>query len=121
MDKKDRVPFFGNILDAVTQFIPDYVPPGTPSLDRFGTKKSFKDEIRKSRILKNLGKRFVFEYSPGNFDDYWNNYSRYIAKPIKEKLNALRKIQRKELKEMVRENTNHTQKEMEKFNFLGKF
>ena len=33
------------------------------------------------------------------------NYLKYVAKPIKEKLNKLKKSQRKELKEMVRENT----------------
>ena len=35
---KDNVPFFSSILDSVTKFIPDYVPPGSPNLDRFGTK-----------------------------------------------------------------------------------
>ncbi|MFQ5782383.1 MAG: methyltransferase domain-containing protein [Nitrosopumilus sp.] len=102
---KDRVPFFGNILDAVTQFIPDYVPPGTPSLDRYGTKKSLADEVRKGGFSKITVKDYVFEFSPGTFEDYWRDYLRYVAKPIKEKLNSLEKSQRKELKEMVRENT----------------
>ncbi len=102
---KDRVPFFGNILDAVTQFIPDYIPPGTPSLDRYGTKKSLRDEVKKVGFSKISVKDFVFKYSPGNFDDYWGDYLRYVAKPIKEKLNLLERSQRKELKEMVKENT----------------
>ena len=102
---KDRVPFFGNILDAVTQFIPDYVPPGTPSLDRYGTKKSLRDEIKKAGFSRILVKDYVFKYSPGSFEEYWRNYLRYVAKPIKEKLNLLEKSQRKELKDMVRENT----------------
>ena len=46
-----------------------------------------------------------FSYSPGNFDDYWGNYLKYVAKPIKEKLNLLERSQRKELKDMVRKNT----------------
>ena len=37
-----KVPFFSSIFDAVTEFIPDYVPPGSPDLDRFGTKSSLK-------------------------------------------------------------------------------
>ena len=102
---KDRVPFFGNILDAVTQFIPDYVPPGTPSLDRYGTKRSFIDEVKKAGFSKISVKDYVFHYSPGNFDEYWRDYLRYVAKPIKEKLNLLERSQKKELKEMVRENT----------------
>ncbi len=102
---KDRVPFFGNILDAVTQFIPDYVPPGTPSLDRYGTEKSLADEVRKAGFSNISVKNFVFEFSPGNFDDYWRDYIRYVAKPLKEKLNTLERSQRKELKDLVRENT----------------
>ena len=102
---KDRVPFFGNILDAVTEFIPDYVPSGIPSLDRYGTKKSLGDEVKKAGFSKISVNDYVFKYSPGNFDEYWRNYLRYVAKPIKEKLNSLEKSQRKELKEMVRENT----------------
>ena len=102
---KDRVPFFGNILDAVTQFIPDYVPPGTPSLDRYGTKKSLRNEIKKAGFSKIQVKDFVFKFSPGSFDEYWRNYLRYVAKPIKEKLDLLDKSQRKELKDIVRENT----------------
>ena len=57
---KDRVPFFGSILDAVTKFIPDYVPPGTPSLDRYGTKKSLRDEVKKAGFSKISVKDFVF-------------------------------------------------------------
>ena len=102
---KDRVPFFGNILDAVTEFIPDYIPPGTPSLDRFGTKKSLRDEVKKSGFSKISVKDFVFKYSPGDFDEYWRNYLKYVAKPIKEKLNQLEKSQKKELKKMVKKNT----------------
>lgn len=102
---KDKVPFFSSILDAVTKFIPDYVPPGTPNLDRFGTKKSLYNEIKNAGFSKISIKDFSFSYSPGNFDDYWKNYLRYIAKPLKEKLDALDKSQRIELKHTIREKT----------------
>ena len=108
---KDRVPYFGNILDAVTEFIPDYIPPGTPSLDRYGTKKSLKDEVKKAGFSKISVKDYVFTYSPGTFDDYWRNYIKYVAKPIKEKLESLEKSERKRLKEKIRENTKpHTKR-----------
>ncbi|QUC65751.1 methyltransferase domain-containing protein [Nitrosopumilus sp. K4] len=108
---KDRVPFFGNILDAVTKYIPDYIPPGTPSLDRYGTKKALRDEVKNAGFKKISVRDFVFKFTPGSFDDYWTNYLRYVAKPIKEKLNSLEKSQRKELKESVRENTKkHTKR-----------
>ena len=101
----DRVPYFDSIFDAVTQFIPNYIPPGTPDFDRFGTKKQLKNEIKKAGFTKIKVNDYNFPYSPGTFEQYWGNYLKYIAKPIKEKLDKLKKSQRKELKEMVRENT----------------
>jgi ubiquinone/menaquinone biosynthesis C-methylase UbiE len=101
----DRVPYFDCIFEAVTQFIPNYIPPGTPNFDRFGTKKQLKDEIDKVGFSKIKVNDYDFPYSPGTFEQYWKNYLRYIAKPVKEKLDKLEKSQRKELKDMVRQNT----------------
>jgi len=103
--QKDKVPFFESVFDAVTQFIPDYVPPGTPDFDRFGTKKSLREEIKKAGFSNVVVKNYVFQYSPGDFEQYWGNYFRYVAKPVKEKLNSLEKSQKKELKERIRDNT----------------
>ena len=102
---KDNVPFFSSILDSATKYIPDYIPPGTPNLDRFGTKSALKTEISKAGFSKIVIKKFVFEYSPGKFEDYWKNYIKYIAKPLKEKLNALEYPKKKEFKESVKEKT----------------
>jgi ubiquinone/menaquinone biosynthesis C-methylase UbiE len=102
---KDNVPFFNSILDSVTKYIPDYVPPGTPNLDRFGSKSTLKAEVRKAGFSNIIVKEFVFNYSPGKFEDYWKNYIKYIAKPLKEKLNALEYSKRKEFKESVKEKT----------------
>lgn len=101
----DKVPYFDSIFDAVTQFIPNYVPSGTPDFDRFGTKKALKSEVKKAGFRKIIVKDYNFPYSPGTFEQYWCNYLRYVAKPIKEKLDKLERSQRKELKEMVKENT----------------
>ena len=101
----NNVPFFSNILDSVTKFIPDYVPPGSPNLDRFGTKSALHDEISKAGFSRITVKEFVFQYSPGKFEDYWINYIKYIAKPLKEKLNKLEFSKRKELKQLVKEKT----------------
>jgi ubiquinone/menaquinone biosynthesis C-methylase UbiE len=101
----DRVPYFDSIFNAVTQFIPNYIPPGTPDFDRFGTKKSLKDEIKKAGFTKIRVNDYDFPYSPGTFEQYWGNYLRYVAKPIKEKLDKLEKSQKRELKEMIKENT----------------
>ena len=102
---KDNVPFFNSILDSVTKYIPDYVPPGTPNLDRFGSKSALKAEVRKAGFSNIIVKEFIFNYSPGKFEDYWKNYIKYIAKPLKEKLNALEYSKRKEFKESVKEKT----------------
>ena len=36
-----------------------------------------------------------FPFSPGKFEDYWKNYLKYIAKPLKEKLNELKNLKKK--------------------------
>ena len=109
--KKDKVPFFSSILDSAIKFIPDYIPPNSPNLDRFGTKVSLKNEVHKAGFSKISVKEFVFNYSPGKFEDYWRNYIKYLAKPLREKINALGISKRMELKESIRQNTiQYTQK-----------
>ena len=102
---KERVPYFSSILDSVTQYIPDYIPPGAPNLDRFGTKSALKKEISRAGFSKISVKEFIFHYSPGKFEDYWRNYIKYIPKPLKEKLDGLEYSKRKELKQLVKEKT----------------
>ena len=102
---KDNVPFFSSILDSATKYIPDYIPPDTPNLDRFGTKSALKTEVRKAGFSNIVVKEFIFNYNPGKFEDYWKNYIKYIAKPLKEKLNALEYSKRKEFKNSVKEKT----------------
>ena len=103
--QKDKVPFFSNILDAIIEFIPDYVPSGSPNMDRFGTKNALENEVRKAGFSKISIKDFTFNYSPGKFDNYCENYLKYIAKPLKEKLNLLDVCKRKELKQVIKQNT----------------
>ena len=102
---KKKVPFFSSIIDSVTQFIPDYIPPGSPNLDRFGTKTALRAELKQAGFSKIKVKEFVFNYSPGKFDDYWRNYVKYIARPLKEKLNSLDYSKKRELKQTVKEKT----------------
>ena len=115
--KKDSVPFFSNIIDSVIKYIPDYVPPGSPDLDRFGTKSDLKKEVSKAGFSKITVKDHVFHYSPGKFEDYWKNYLKYIAKPLKEKLNDLDYSKRKELKQLVKEKTSQYTKKNEEILF----
>ncbi len=102
---KYNVPFFSSILDSAVKYIPNYVPPGTPNLDRFGTKSTLKAEVRKAGFSNVVVKEFIFNYNPGKFEDYWKNYIKYIATPLKEKLNALEYSKCKEFKNSVKEKT----------------
>lgn len=100
-----NVPFFSCILDAITEFIPDYVPPGTPALDRYGTKSALRAEVRGAGFSRISVDDFVFSYGPGTFEDYWQNYLRYVARPLREKIGMLDRAQRRRLREAVCCNT----------------
>ena len=100
----EKVPFFNSIFDAVTKIIPDYIPPGTPDLDRFGTKFALKSIVKKAGFTKISINEFIFNYSPGTVENYWENYLKYVAKPLKEKLQSLNHTEKKELKRLVKEN-----------------
>jgi ubiquinone/menaquinone biosynthesis C-methylase UbiE len=102
---RDKVPFFSNILDVISEHIPDYVLPGAPNLDRFGTKTALYNEVKKVGFTKISIKDFNFSYNPGKFDDYWKNYLKYIAKPLKEKLNSLDMSKRRKIRDLVKQNT----------------
>ena len=102
---RDKVPFFSNILDVISKYIPDYVLPGAPNLDRFGTKTALYNEVKNVGFSKISIKDFNFSYNPGKFDNYWKNYLKYIAKPLKEKLNSLDMSKRRKIRDLVKQNT----------------
>lgn len=102
---KDTVPYFSSILDVVEKFIPDYIPQGTPNLDRFGTRDQLKKTISSSGFTNVRIREYVFDYRPGTFPDYWQNYLKYLAKPLKEKIKTLSVIQKKKMKNQIKQNT----------------
>jgi len=101
---KYNVPYFDSILEPIKKMIPDYLPK-YPEMDRFGTKETFSASIKKAGFSKIIVKKFVFEYSPGTFSDYWNNYKRHLSKPLKEKFDSLTRFQKSNLTEMIKDNT----------------
>lgn len=101
----DTVPYFSSILDAATKFIPDYTPPGTPNLDRFGTKDQLKKVIVLAGFTNIKIQEYAFIYRPGTFSDYWKNYLKYLAKPLREKIKTLPVTQRQKMKDQIKQNT----------------
>lgn len=101
----NNVPYYTSILDAVERFIPDYAPPGTPRLDRYGTKHALERVVRDAGFYRIVTRNYTFRYSPGTFEDYWENYLGYVAKPLREKLDSLSRTQKRQLKEAVCKNT----------------
>lgn len=99
------VPFFSSIIDVVIKFIPDYLPPGTPSLDRFGTESELRNEVSKAGFSNIKITQYQFRYSPGSFTDYWSSYLRYLATPLKQKICKLEKDSLKQMREQIKENT----------------
>ncbi len=101
---KFNVPYFDSILNPIKKFIPDYLPQ-YPEMDRFGTKEVFKQTLSKAGYQKIIVRKMTFQYSPGEFSDYWGNYKKYLSKPLKEKFNSLSSFQKRNLREMVLDNT----------------
>lgn len=98
-------PFFTAILDAVTGFIPDYVPAGAPALDRYGTAPALRREVRNAGFGRIRIESHTFRYSPGKFADYWRDYLRYVPRPLKEKLDGLGRSGKMRLRAAVQKNT----------------
>ncbi len=102
---KDTVPFFSVILEAVTKFIPDFIPQYSPDFDRFGNKQALRKITLDAGFKKIKVQEFVFKYAAGSFSEFWRNYLRYVAKPAKEKLNKLSKNEMKKVREQARQNS----------------
>lgn len=103
--KGKKVPFFHCILEAVTKYVPDYMPKDGPDLDRFGIKKNLIKEVKDSGFKRVLLNEFMANYSPGTFADYWSDYLTYIAKPLKDKIENLSPNEFIKLKERIKKNT----------------
>lgn len=102
---KDKAPFYGSILNAAAKFIPDYIPKDGPQLDRYSTKKELREEVKNAGFTNIVIRDYTFKYSPGNFEKYWKDYQKYVAKPIKAKIDALGRTKKEEFKEEILDNT----------------
>ena len=101
----NNTPYYSSITDIVSKFIPNYLSTNTVKLDRFGTGQKLKKEIRKAGFHKISINEFIFYFSPGTFDEYWNNYKRYVSQPIKKKFDVLSRQEKLEMRYKIKEKT----------------
>jgi ubiquinone/menaquinone biosynthesis C-methylase UbiE len=102
---KNTTPYFSCISNVVLKLIPDLFPVGTPTVHRFGTKNLLKAEFEKAGFQKIRVYRFNFEYSPGTFKDYWEDYFTNLTIPLKEKFKSLDSNQFVLMKKKIEKNT----------------
>ena len=110
---KKTTPYFSCMSNAVLKFIPDFIPPGSPTVHRFGTRSLLKKEFTNAGFKVIKIHELNFEYKPGTFDDYWGDYITNLSTPLKEKITSLDAKQFLTMKKMVKKNT-------EKFTKKGK-
>ncbi len=97
--------YFSCISSAVLKFIPDFLPPGTPTVHRFGTKDLLREEFEKAGFKKIKVYEFNFKYNPGTFQDYWRDYFDNLTTPLKKKFKSLDVRQFVDMKKRVEKNT----------------
>lgn len=102
---KRTAPYFSCISSAVLKFIPDFLPVGTPTVHRFGTKELLRTEFEKAGFKKICVHEFNFEYKVGAFEDYWRDYFTSLTTPLKEKFKSLDSRQFIAMKKMAKKNT----------------
>ena len=107
---KKNVPYFNCILDEITKVIPDYMPENSLDLERFGTISSMKKIILESGFVNEKIKELTFTYSPGTFQEFWENYLRYVPIIQKKKIEKLTKNDLESIRENVKENTRKFEK-----------
>lgn len=102
---KKTAPYFSCISNEVLKFIPDFLPVGTPTVHRFGTKNLLKAEFEKAGFKEINIYEFNFEYRPGTFKDYWRDYFTNLTTPLKKKFKSLDTRQFVAMKKKIEKNT----------------
>lgn len=100
----NEAPYYTSILDVVSEYVPDYLPPGSPRLDRFGTRRALADQLRSAGLSGVRVREFQFTHSPGTFDQYWARYRRFAPTRTREKLAKLGRSDMLEVRRLVKEN-----------------
>lgn len=97
-----NTPFYSGIIDVITEFIPDYIITDV-KLDRYDTAPALRAEVAAAGFRQVRVHDYTFEFCAGGFEKYWRDYTRYISKPLKEKLKRLTASQRRRLVKRIRD------------------
>ena len=101
----EEVPYHGCLLREIPSYIPDYISPGAPALDRYSEAGALRGLAGGAGYHDISVQTLAYRYSPGDFDAYWNGYLGYISEAQRRKIRALGPHTMGELREAVRRNT----------------
>lgn len=79
----ENVPYFNCIMKNIVKSIPDIIPNGSPSVHSLGDHTKLNDILTKAEFTNIQVEKYLFLYSPGTFEQYWNNYMECTANSIK--------------------------------------
>jgi len=80
----DKVPYFSCIMQNILKFIPNIIPNGSPSVHSLGDDNKLRDMLMKAGFINIKIKKYQFSYSPGTFEQYWQDYMECTANSIKD-------------------------------------
>lgn len=80
----DNVPYFSCIMKNILKFIPNIIPNGSPSVHSLGDTNKLRDTLIKAGFINIKIEKYQFSYSPGTFEQYWQDYIECTANSIKD-------------------------------------
>lgn len=79
----EEVPYFSCIMNPILKYIPNIRPEGSPTVHRFGDEKCLREELSNARLHNITITKYVFQYTIGTFEEYWNAYMSTTANSIR--------------------------------------
>jgi len=80
----ENVPYFSSIMKNIIKFIPNIIPNGSPSVHSLGNNTKLRDTLMKGGFNNIRIEKYNFSYSPGTFEQYWQDYMECTANSIKD-------------------------------------
>lgn len=80
----ENVPYFSCIMKNILKFIPNIIPNGSPSVHSLGDSIKLRDTLLKAGFTNIRIEKYHFSYSPGTFEQYWQDYMECTANSIKD-------------------------------------